>query len=126
VMTPNPQSATIDTLIVEALRIMNDGKFLHLPVVDRDGDVVAVIDVLQITDAAVALMTCYCIVLTRLLFSTLDDKNLTHMSVNNKNVNVFFPSMKTCPGDIVYVQNEQAEVKRLACFGTLGWTFHHI
>nr|GEY68984.1 CBS domain-containing protein CBSCBSPB5-like isoform X1 [Tanacetum cinerariifolium] len=56
VMTPNPQSATIDTLIVEALRIMNDGKFLHLPVVDRDGDVVAVIDVLQITDAAVALV----------------------------------------------------------------------
>ncbi|GJY12200.1 CBS domain-containing protein CBSCBSPB5-like protein isoform X2 [Tanacetum coccineum] len=46
VMTPNPQSATIDTLIVEALHIMNDGFFSHLPVVDRDGNVVAVFDVL--------------------------------------------------------------------------------
>ncbi|KAH9769966.1 CBS domain-containing protein CBSCBSPB1 [Citrus sinensis] len=54
VMTPNPECATIDTPIVDALHIMHDGKFLHLPVVDRDGDVVAVVDVIHITHAAVA------------------------------------------------------------------------
>lgn len=35
VMTPNPECATIDTPIVDALHLMHDGKFLHLPVVDR-------------------------------------------------------------------------------------------
>lgn len=54
VMTPNPECVTIDTTIVDALHIMHDGKFLHLPVVDRDGFVVACIDVLQITHAAMA------------------------------------------------------------------------
>ncbi|XP_021905566.1 CBS domain-containing protein CBSCBSPB5-like [Carica papaya] len=54
VMTPNPECATVDTPIVDALHIMHDGKFLHLPVVDRDGDVVAVVDVIHITHAAVA------------------------------------------------------------------------
>jgi CBS domain-containing protein len=34
-MTPNPECATIDTPIVDALHTMHDGKFLHLPVVDR-------------------------------------------------------------------------------------------
>lgn len=34
-MTPNPEYATIDTSILEALHTMHDGKFLHLPVVDR-------------------------------------------------------------------------------------------
>ncbi|CDP15008.1 unnamed protein product [Coffea canephora] len=54
VMTPNPECATVDTPIVDALHTMHDGKFLHLPVVDRDGIVVAVVDVLHITHAAVA------------------------------------------------------------------------
>ncbi|KVI06200.1 CBS domain-containing protein CBSCBSPB5-like [Cynara cardunculus var. scolymus] len=54
VMTPNPECATIDTPIVEALHTMHHGKFLHLPVVDREGLVVAIIDVLQITHAAIA------------------------------------------------------------------------
>lgn len=35
VMTPNPECGTIDTPIVDALHTMHDGKFLHLPVVDR-------------------------------------------------------------------------------------------
>lgn len=35
VMTPNPECATVDTPIVDALHTMHDGKFLHLPVVDR-------------------------------------------------------------------------------------------
>ncbi|KAJ6971362.1 CBS domain-containing protein CBSCBSPB5-like isoform X1 [Populus alba x Populus x berolinensis] len=72
VMTPNPECATIDTPIVDALHTMHDGKFLHLPVLDRgailpvilvsddlgwldaDGNIVAVIDVIHITHAAVA------------------------------------------------------------------------
>ncbi|XP_042504193.1 CBS domain-containing protein CBSCBSPB1 isoform X1 [Macadamia integrifolia] len=54
VMTPNPECATVDTPIVDALHRMHDGKFLHLPVVDRDGSIVAVIDVIHITHAAIA------------------------------------------------------------------------
>ncbi|GFQ03782.1 CBS domain-containing protein cbscbspb5, partial [Phtheirospermum japonicum] len=54
VMTPNPECATVDTPIVDALHTMHDGKFLHLPVVDKDGMAVAVVDVLHITHAAVA------------------------------------------------------------------------
>ncbi|KAH9318326.1 hypothetical protein KI387_020095, partial [Taxus chinensis] len=56
IMTPNPECVTNDTTIVDALHVMHDGKFLHLPVVDRDGFVVACIDVLQITHAAVAMV----------------------------------------------------------------------
>ncbi|KAL3700720.1 hypothetical protein R1sor_018742 [Riccia sorocarpa] len=54
VMTPNPECASLDTTIVDALHTMHDGKFLHLPVVDRDGQVVACVDVLQLTHGAVA------------------------------------------------------------------------
>ncbi|KAI3717819.1 hypothetical protein L1987_69677 [Smallanthus sonchifolius] len=54
VMTPNPECATIDTPIVDALHTMHDGKFLHLPVVDRDGVIVSIIDVLHIAHAAIA------------------------------------------------------------------------
>ncbi|XP_068665119.1 CBS domain-containing protein CBSCBSPB1-like isoform X1 [Aristolochia californica] len=54
VMTPNPECASVDTPILDALHTMHDGKFLHLPVVDREGNVVAVIDVIHITHAAVA------------------------------------------------------------------------
>jgi len=35
VMTPNPECATLDTTILDALHVMHDGKFLHLPVLDR-------------------------------------------------------------------------------------------
>ncbi|KAJ6374525.1 hypothetical protein OIU78_030103 [Salix suchowensis] len=54
VMTPNPECATIDTPIVDALHTMHDGKFLHLPVLDRDENIVAVLDVIHIAHAAVA------------------------------------------------------------------------
>ncbi|XP_065873005.1 CBS domain-containing protein CBSCBSPB1 [Euphorbia lathyris] len=54
VMTPNPECATTETPIVDALHTMHDGKFLHLPVVDKEGNIVAVLDVLHITHAAVA------------------------------------------------------------------------
>ncbi|MFS8035233.1 putative CBS domain-containing protein CBSCBSPB [Helianthus anomalus] len=55
VMTPNPEYATVDTSILEALHVMHDGKFLHLPVVDKDGSVAACVDVLQITQAAISM-----------------------------------------------------------------------
>lgn len=55
-MTPNPQCATLETTIIDALHMMHDGKFLHLPVVDKDGNVVACVDVLQITHAAISLV----------------------------------------------------------------------
>ncbi|KAI5427360.1 hypothetical protein KIW84_032689 [Lathyrus oleraceus] len=54
VMTPNPECAVIDTPIVDALHLMHNGKLLHLPVVDRDGIVVATVDVIHITHATVA------------------------------------------------------------------------
>ncbi|XP_071713771.1 CBS domain-containing protein CBSCBSPB1-like [Rutidosis leptorrhynchoides] len=54
VMTPNPECASIDTPIVEALHMMHDGKFLHLPILDKDGNVLATTDVLHIVHAAVA------------------------------------------------------------------------
>ncbi|CAN4112841.1 unnamed protein product [Withania somnifera] len=56
VMTSKPECATLETTILEALHIMHDGKFLHLPVLDRDGCVVACIDVLQITHAAISMV----------------------------------------------------------------------
>lgn len=54
VMTPNPECAGFDTTLVDALHIMHDGKFLHLPVTDHDGFVVTCLDVLQLTHGAVA------------------------------------------------------------------------
>ncbi|TYK02776.1 CBS domain-containing protein CBSCBSPB3 [Cucumis melo var. makuwa] len=56
VMTPNPECATVETTILDALHIMHDGKFLHLPVLDREGLVVACVDVLQITHAAISMV----------------------------------------------------------------------
>lgn len=53
VMTPNPECVTVDTSIVDALHAMHDGRFLHLPVLDREGHVVAVVDVINLTHAAV-------------------------------------------------------------------------
>lgn len=35
VMTPSPECSTTDTPIVDALHTMHDGKFLHLPVIDK-------------------------------------------------------------------------------------------
>ncbi|XVE86446.1 hypothetical protein DITRI_Ditri18aG0034800 [Diplodiscus trichospermus] len=56
VMTPNPECATVETTILDALHIMHDGKFLHLPVLDKDGSIAACVDVLQITHAAISMV----------------------------------------------------------------------
>ncbi|XP_019198369.1 PREDICTED: CBS domain-containing protein CBSCBSPB1-like isoform X2 [Ipomoea nil] len=53
-MTPNPECASVETPILDALHRMHDGKFLHLPISDKDGVVVAVVDVLHITRAAIS------------------------------------------------------------------------
>jgi CBS domain-containing protein len=34
-MTPKPECVGLDTTLVDALHIMHDGKFLHLPVVNQ-------------------------------------------------------------------------------------------
>ncbi|XP_047321366.1 CBS domain-containing protein CBSCBSPB3-like [Impatiens glandulifera] len=56
VMTPNPVFVTLESTILEALHIMHDGKFLHLPVVDKNGNFAACVDVLQITHAVISMI----------------------------------------------------------------------
>jgi CBS domain-containing protein len=55
-MTANPDCATLDTSILEALHSMQDGKFLHIPVVDKNGQIVACLDALQLTHAAISMV----------------------------------------------------------------------
>ncbi|GJN04428.1 hypothetical protein PR202_ga21976 [Eleusine coracana subsp. coracana] len=62
VMTPDPECATVDMPILDALRIMQERKFLHLPVMDRgvlliiaDGSIVSILDVIDITHAAISI-----------------------------------------------------------------------
>ncbi|KAJ3671441.1 hypothetical protein LUZ60_007520 [Juncus effusus] len=56
VMTANPDCASVDTTILDALHIMHDGKFLHIPVLDREGQVAACLDVLQLTHASISMV----------------------------------------------------------------------
>ncbi|CAH8353152.1 unnamed protein product [Eruca vesicaria subsp. sativa] len=56
VMTPSPECVSLETTILDALHTMHDGKFLHLPVLDKDGSVAACVDVLQITHAAISMV----------------------------------------------------------------------
>ncbi|KAK9711098.1 hypothetical protein K7432_008051 [Basidiobolus ranarum] len=51
VMTPHPDCAPLDMTIVDALKKMNEGHFMNLPVVSEDGDVVGMLDVLKLTYA---------------------------------------------------------------------------
>ncbi|XP_019051506.1 PREDICTED: CBS domain-containing protein CBSCBSPB3-like isoform X2 [Nelumbo nucifera] len=56
IMTVAPDCATLETTILDALHMMHDGKFLHLPVLDKDGCIAACLDVLQITHAAISMV----------------------------------------------------------------------
>ncbi|XP_015616615.2 CBS domain-containing protein CBSCBSPB5 [Oryza sativa Japonica Group] len=56
VMTLDPECATVDMPILDALRIMQERKFLHLPVMDRDGSIVSILDVIDITHAAFSIV----------------------------------------------------------------------
>ncbi|EED91558.1 predicted protein, partial [Thalassiosira pseudonana CCMP1335] len=47
VMTPNPESVSPDTTVLEALQIMHDNKFLTLPVCEANGSVIGVVDVMD-------------------------------------------------------------------------------
>jgi signal-transduction protein with cAMP-binding, CBS, and nucleotidyltransferase domain len=47
VMTPNPESVSPDTTVLEALQIMHDNKFLTLPVCEANGNVIGVVDVMD-------------------------------------------------------------------------------
>jgi signal-transduction protein with cAMP-binding, CBS, and nucleotidyltransferase domain len=47
VMTPNPESVSPDTTVLEALQIMHENKFLTLPVCESDGRVIGVVDVMD-------------------------------------------------------------------------------
>lgn len=53
-MTPDPVTATADTGCDEAARIMLDGGFRHLPVLDEAGQVVGVVSVRRVLAAAQA------------------------------------------------------------------------
>jgi CBS domain-containing protein len=56
VMTTNPDCATLDTSILEALHSMQDGKYLHIPVADKNGQIIACLDALQLTHAAISMV----------------------------------------------------------------------
>jgi len=47
VMTPNPESVSPDTTVLEALQIMHDNKFLTLPVCEANGNVIGIVDVMD-------------------------------------------------------------------------------
>ncbi|KAI8818390.1 uncharacterized protein EV422DRAFT_559774, partial [Fimicolochytrium jonesii] len=57
VMTPHPDCVTPTTPVVEALRKMHAGKYLHLPVIDENGVVEGLVDVLKLTYTTLAQMT---------------------------------------------------------------------
>lgn len=48
VMTPNPDTASPNTTVLDALKLMNEGHYLNLPVLDN-GIVVGMVDVLKLT-----------------------------------------------------------------------------
>jgi CBS domain-containing protein len=48
VMTPNPESVTPDVTVLEALQVMHDHNFLTLPVCESDGEVVGIVDVMDL------------------------------------------------------------------------------
>ncbi|KAI8329470.1 hypothetical protein BC941DRAFT_442936 [Chlamydoabsidia padenii] len=51
VMTPHPRCCLPSTTILEALKIMHDGHFLNLPVVNEDKQIIGLVDVLRLTYA---------------------------------------------------------------------------
>lgn len=48
-MTPHPDVARPDTTVLEALRKMHAGRYLHLPIVDENGLLAGLVDVLKLT-----------------------------------------------------------------------------
>ena len=48
VMTPNPESITPDMTVLEALQIMHENKFLTLPVCEKNGTVIGLVNVMDV------------------------------------------------------------------------------
>ena len=48
VMTPNPESVSPDLTVLEALQMMHEYKFLSLPVVEKNGSIVGLVDVMDL------------------------------------------------------------------------------
>eukprot|EP01084_Bolivina_argentea_P264322 447697_1 len=53
VMTPNPDSVLSNLTVVDALHQMHSCRYLHLPVVDEDGRVQGIVNVMEIIDSIV-------------------------------------------------------------------------
>ncbi|THH08689.1 hypothetical protein EW146_g8913 [Bondarzewia mesenterica] len=56
VMTPHPDTAAPTTTVHDALKKMHNGHYLNLPVVEADGRLVAIVDVLKLTYATLEQM----------------------------------------------------------------------
>ncbi|KAG1810136.1 CBS-domain-containing protein [Suillus plorans] len=56
VMTPHPDTAPPTTSVHDALKKMHNGHYLNLPVVESDGRLVAIVDVLKLTYATLEQM----------------------------------------------------------------------
>ncbi|KAI0343922.1 CBS-domain-containing protein [Trametopsis cervina] len=56
VMTPHPDTAPPSTTVHEALKKMHIGHYLNLPVVESDGRLIAIVDVLKLTYATLEQM----------------------------------------------------------------------
>ncbi|KAF8139953.1 CBS-domain-containing protein [Boletus edulis] len=56
VMTPHPDTAPPTTTVHDALKKMHNGHYLNLPVVEADGRLVAIVDVLKLTYATLEQM----------------------------------------------------------------------
>ncbi|KAI8332440.1 hypothetical protein BC941DRAFT_483916 [Chlamydoabsidia padenii] len=56
VMTPEPETASPETSILQALKKMHDGHYLHLPVVEKDKSILGIINVLSLTYATLELV----------------------------------------------------------------------
>ena len=50
-MTPSPDTLSPDVDVLEALQMMHDNKFLNLPVVEEDGSVLGLVDVMDLITA---------------------------------------------------------------------------
>jgi CBS domain-containing protein len=48
VMTPTPDTAAPETTVLDALKLMNNGHYLNLPVIGR-GTIIGMVDVLKLT-----------------------------------------------------------------------------
>ena len=65
VMTPHPDTAPPTMTVHDALKKMHNGHYLNLPVIEEDGRLVAIVDVLKLT------------------YATLEQVSLSHLSLSS-------------------------------------------